>query len=50
VLEVPLEAVETPVMIPFRYPLKDDVVPDPGRTPVIDAVIPAPIVAPAALS
>ena len=35
-------------MIPFKYPLKSDVVPDPTRVTFISAVVtPKPIVAPA---
>ena len=43
-------SVVTPVMIPFRYPVNNDVVPAPalGNTTLeSDAVTPAPIVAPA---
>ena len=48
VLALVTASVETPVIIPFRYPLNSDVEPAPGRTtPSIDVVIPYPIIAPA---
>jgi hypothetical protein len=41
-------SVVTPVIIPFKKPVKSDVVPDPARAVFVSAVVtPKPIVAPA---